>query len=33
VLSAAAAPVVVLGPLLEAEGAVPHEGYWVAGEA
>ena len=33
VLSAAAAPVVVLGPLLEAEGAVPHEGYWVAGAA
>lgn len=31
VLSAAAAPVQVIGPLLEAEGAVPHAGYWVVG--
>ena len=22
-----------IGPCLEAEGAVPHEGYWVAGAA
>ena len=28
VLAAAAAPVTVLGPLLEEEGALPHKGYW-----
>ncbi len=33
VLEAAAAPVEVLGPLLEEEGAIPHQGYWVAGAA
>jgi tRNA(Arg) A34 adenosine deaminase TadA len=33
VLQAAAAPVVVLGPLLEEEGALPHKGYWVPGAA
>lgn len=31
VLAAAAEPVAVLGPCLEAEGARPHEGYWVEG--
>lgn len=31
VLEAAAAPVAVAGPLLEAEGAIPHQGYWIAG--
>ena len=33
VLSAAAASVVVIGPMLEDEGAVPHTGYWVLGDA
>jgi tRNA(Arg) A34 adenosine deaminase TadA len=33
VLESAAEPVAVLGPCLEAEGAVPHEGYWVQGAA
>lgn len=33
VLAAAAAPVEVLGPLLEDEGAVPHQGYWGPGAA
>lgn len=33
VLTAAAAPVEVVGPMLEAEGAVPHSGYWGAGAA
>ena len=33
VLDAAAAPVAVIGPMLEAEGAVPHDGYWVTGAA
>lgn len=33
VLAAAAAPVAVLGPLLEEEGAVPHQGYWRPGAA
>jgi len=28
VLAAAAAPVEVIGPLLEEEGAAPHRGYW-----
>ena len=28
VLESAAEPVAVLGPLLEDEGAVPHQGYW-----
>lgn len=33
VLEAAASPVEVVGPLLAAEGAVPHQGYWVPGIA
>ncbi|MBU8540721.1 nucleoside deaminase [Falsiroseomonas tokyonensis] len=33
VLAAAAEPVEVVGPALEAEGAVPHEGYWIQGAA
>ena len=33
VLAAAAAPVEVLGPLLEEEGAIPHQGYWAPGAA
>jgi len=33
VLQSAAEPVEVVGPFLEAEGAVPHEGYWAAGAA
>ena len=33
VLDAAAAPVAVLGPLLEEEGAIPHRGYWRQGAA
>ena len=33
VLEAAAAPVRVEGPLLEAEGAIPHDGYWRPGAA
>lgn len=33
VMEAAAAPVAVIGPLLEAEGAAPHEGYWRPGAA
>ena len=33
VLEAAASPVEVVGPLLEEEGAVPHQGYWVPGAA
>ena len=33
VLEAAAAPVAVIGPLLEAEGAIPHDGYWTQGAA
>jgi tRNA(Arg) A34 adenosine deaminase TadA len=33
VLDSAAEKVEVIGPCLEAEGAVPHEGYWVAGAA
>lgn len=33
VLEAAAAPVEVVGPMLEEEGAIPHRGYWVAGAA
>ncbi|PZW50372.1 cytidine/deoxycytidylate deaminase-like protein [Humitalea rosea] len=28
VLASAAEPVAVLGPCLEVEGAVPHQGYW-----
>lgn len=31
VLETAAEPVAVVGPCLEAEGAVPHQGYWVEG--
>jgi tRNA(Arg) A34 adenosine deaminase TadA len=31
VLDTAAEKVVVVGPCLEAEGAVPHQGYWVPG--
>lgn len=31
VLATAAEPVEVVGPALEAEGAVPHQGYWVPG--
>ena len=33
VLATAAEPVAVVGPALEAEGAVPHQGYWVSGAA
>ena len=33
VLQAAAAPVEVIGPLLEMEGAIPHQDYWGAGAA
>jgi len=33
VLDTAAEPVAVIGPCLEAEGAVPHRGYWVQGAA
>ncbi len=33
VLASAAEKVEVVGPCLEAEGAVPHEGYWVRGAA
>ena len=33
VLAAAAEPVAVIGPCLEAEGATPHQGYWVPGAA
>ncbi len=33
VLAAAAAPVAVIGPLLEDEGALPHKGYWRPGAA
>ncbi len=33
VLDSAAEKVDVIGPCLEAEGAVPHDGYWVAGAA
>jgi tRNA(Arg) A34 adenosine deaminase TadA len=33
VLETAAEPVEVAGPALEAEGAVPHEGYWTEGAA
>jgi tRNA(Arg) A34 adenosine deaminase TadA len=33
VLDSAAEPVEVVGPCLEAEGAVPHQGYWVPGAA
>jgi tRNA(Arg) A34 adenosine deaminase TadA len=33
VLESAAEPVEVVGPCLEAEGAVPHEGYWIKGVA
>jgi tRNA(Arg) A34 adenosine deaminase TadA len=33
VLGTAAEPVEVVGPALEAEGAVPHEGYWREGAA
>ena len=33
VLDSAAEPVEVVGPCLEAEGAVPHQGYWVEGAA
>ena len=33
VLQAAAAPIEVVGPLLEEEGAIAHEGYWVPGAA
>ncbi|NKC34426.1 nucleoside deaminase [Falsiroseomonas selenitidurans] len=33
VLETAAEPVAVLGPLLEEEGAVPHQGYWRDGAA
>ncbi|MBC7430694.1 MAG: nucleoside deaminase [Rubritepida sp.] len=33
VLQAAAAPIEVVGPLLEDEGAIAHEGYWVPGAA
>ena len=33
VLATAAEPVEVVGPALEAEGAEPHRGYWVAGAA
>ncbi|WP_439594469.1 nucleoside deaminase [Falsiroseomonas sp.] len=33
VLASAAEPVEVVGPALEAEGAVPHEGYWIPGAA
>jgi tRNA(Arg) A34 adenosine deaminase TadA len=33
VLASAAETVAVVGPCLEAEGAVPHQGYWVTGAA
>jgi tRNA(Arg) A34 adenosine deaminase TadA len=33
VLATAAEPVEVVGPCLEEEGAVPHQGYWGAGAA
>lgn len=33
VLGSAAEAVEVVGPCLEAEGALPHEGYWVQGAA
>ena len=33
VLATAAETVEVVGPALEAEGAVPHQGYWVTGAA
>lgn len=33
VLDAAAEPVIVVGPALEDEGAVPHQGYWTEGAA
>ncbi len=33
VLDSAAEKVEVIGPCLEAEGAVPHQGYWVEGAA
>ncbi len=33
VLESAAEKVEVIGPCLEAEGAVPHQGYWVEGAA
>ena len=33
VLETAAEPVEVVGPALEAEGAVPHQGYWTQGAA
>jgi len=33
VLETAAEPVEVVGPCLEAEGAVPHAGYWTSGAA
>jgi tRNA(Arg) A34 adenosine deaminase TadA len=33
VLDTAAEAVAVVGPCLEAEGAVPHQGYWVPGAA
>ena len=33
VLDSAAEKVVVIGPCLEAEGAVPHQGYWGQGAA
>jgi hypothetical protein len=33
VLESAAERVEVIGPCLEQEGAVPHQGYWVAGAA
>jgi tRNA(Arg) A34 adenosine deaminase TadA len=33
VLGTAAQPVEVIGPCLEDEGAVPHQGYWVTGAA
>jgi len=33
VLDSAAEKVEVIGPCLEREGAVPHEGYWIAGAA
>jgi hypothetical protein len=33
VLETAAEPVQVVGPCLEDEAAVPHQGYWTAGAA
>ncbi|MBU8543587.1 MULTISPECIES: nucleoside deaminase [Roseomonadaceae] len=33
VLDSAAEPVEVVGPALESEGAVPHQGYWTEGAA